>query len=46
MNMGSQLNNSEGSHRDAEANGIRKTSDEEYGRELVEIKSSWMHLQS
>ena len=39
MNMGSQLNNSEGSHRDDKENGIRKMSDEEYERELVEIKA-------
>lgn len=44
MNMGSQLNNSGGSHRDAEANGIRKMSDEEYGRELFEIKAQFNAL--
>lgn len=39
MNMGSQLKNLEGRNIDAKAIGIRKMSDEEYGRQLVEIKA-------
>lgn len=38
MTMGSLLKNLEGIHRDAKEVSIRKMSDEEYERELVEIK--------
>lgn len=39
MTMGSHLKNSEGSYGDAKAIDIRKMIDEEYRRELIEIKA-------
>lgn len=39
MNMDSCLKNLEGNHKDATIIGMMKTSDEEFEKELVEVKA-------